>query len=162
MTTHSIPAVLVLALLTAAGWAIAGGAAGGAIAIAAVCLLHWPADVLTGCKPTVPNGPWIGLNQYRHLLVDLGAELPLLWVGWLAVRRSARAALQAPPAWWVPVIACAVQLAFLANLYAGSELFIGRREWTWHPNEGVLVFKRVPNTEKLSCRPPLRPRPLPD
>jgi hypothetical protein len=154
MVTHSVPAVLLLALTLSVTWTLAGGIRPGAVTLALVCLLHWPADVLTGCKPTAPSGPWVGFFMYRHPITDLAVELSLLWIGWLACRRRVGQPGRRVYRWWVPAIACALQLAFLASLYAGAEFFVGRREWTWHPGEGLLTLRRVYDTETLFCRPP--------
>ena len=49
---------------------------------------HWPADFITGTKPTWPGGPTVGLNLYGHLGWDALVESVLVVVCWLAYRRS--------------------------------------------------------------------------
>ena len=151
MLTHSIPAVAVLAFIIGGSRAIAGGSRASVLALALVCLLHWPADVFTGCKPTTLHGSWIGFSRYWWPISDLLVELSLVWIGWLVCRSRGRARSWAYR-WWVPTTATVLQLAFLANLYANSQFFLGRRVWTWRPHEGLLTFKRLaPKT--MICRP---------
>jgi hypothetical protein len=154
--SHSIGAVLVLAAMSAAAWLLtARGPRGGALALAAVCLLHWPADVYTGCKPLLDGRSWLGFIAYRDPVLDLFVELPILWGGWLLCRRlGLRRGLHGL---WMPLVATALQIAFLVSLYAGSEFFIGAREWTWHPREGLFTLKRVADPETLFCRAPVEP-----
>src|SRR5436305_11458516 len=68
MLSHSIPSVVLLSGAIAALWMLRGGSASGACILAVACLLHWPADMFTGCKPTVPGGPWFGFFNYRRPL----------------------------------------------------------------------------------------------
>lgn len=153
MLSHSIPAVAFWALAIGAAWAIRGGSRLGMLAVAVVCLLHWPADVFTGCKPTLTDGPWVGFFSYRWPLRDLLVELSLVWGGWLVCRRRIGGTSWAYR-WWVPATASVLQLAFLVSMYANAQFFIGRREWNWLPREGLLTLKRVP-TETMFCRPPV-------
>jgi hypothetical protein len=143
--SHSIPAVTILALAIAALWQLRGGNLIAAAIIALACLLHWPADVFTGCKPSILNGPWFGMLSYRRPVSDLLVEGALLIGGWLAARRRGFAIGRV----WL-VIAFAAQLAFLASMYVGAEFLIGDREWTWRPSVS-LVPKRQP-LESLVCR----------
>jgi len=145
--SHSIPVVSALALAIATIWALRRGNVTGAAIIALVCLLHWPADVFTGCKPTTFHGPWIGLTSYRRPINDLALEGAIFLTGWLIARRRGVGVSK----WWL-VAGFAVQLGFLATMYHGSEFFIGDREWIWKP-EISLVPQRQP-LETLSCRPP--------
>ena len=154
LLTHSIPAVLVLAALISVAYVLGGGIRGGAVALSIVCLTHWPADIFTGCKPTFSGGPWIGLIAYRYPVTDLVVELSLLWAGWSLCRRKVDDLTPLAFRWIAPAIATCFQLAFLASLYAGSEFFIGNREWTWHPSEGITTLRRMANTEELTCREP--------
>src|SRR5215472_3415535 len=87
MLSHSLPVVSALALAMAAGWLLRRGQPGAAAILAIACLLHWPADVFTGCKPTTFNGPWIGFTSYRRPVDDLLIEGALLVAGWLVARR---------------------------------------------------------------------------
>jgi hypothetical protein len=49
---------------------------------------HWPADFITGIKPTWPGGPTVGLLLYAHPLGDILVECALIVVCWLAYTRS--------------------------------------------------------------------------
>src|SRR5215467_2984262 len=124
--SHSIPAVTVLALVIGTLWRLRGGTFAGAAVLAIACLLHWPADVFTGCKPTTLHGPWIGLVSYRRPVNDLLLEGAILVGGWLFARKRGVAIRRR----WLAV-GFAVQLAFLISMYAGSEFFIGDHEWMW-------------------------------
>lgn len=152
MLSHSLPSVALLAAAIAGLWIFRGGTASGACVLAAACLLHWPADMFTGCKPTVPGGPWIGFVNYRRPLNDLALEIALLIGGWAFAKRS-RVAVRG---WWIALLVAA-QLGFLASMYAGSEFLIGDREWMWRPRERLAPQPHV--LETLACRPPEKPLP---
>jgi hypothetical protein len=49
---------------------------------------HWPADFITGKKPTWPGGPTVGLLLYAHPLGDVLVESAVIVLCWLAYRRS--------------------------------------------------------------------------
>lgn len=147
MVSHSVPSVLLLAAGIAGLWILRGGTASTACVLAIVCLLHWPADVFTGCKPTTPNGPWIGLVNYRRPLSDVALETALILGGWLLSKRvgfSIRGR-------WIAFL-FAAQLAFLLFMYHDAEFLIGNREWMWRPSVALLPKRHV--LERLSCRPP--------
>ena len=155
IASHSIPAVLVIGAVIALVAARRVGGLAGALTVIAVCFLHWQADVFTGCKPVFNSETWLGFIRYRHPAVDVSVELGLFVAGWLACRRTS-VARQKRFAYsvWILLAAAALQIAFLASMYAGSEFFIGRREWTWHPKEGIFAFRRVSDPETLRCRAP--------
>ena len=52
---------------------------------------HWPADFITGRKPTWPGGPIVGLQLYDHPLRDVVLESALVVVCWLIYCRSLQA-----------------------------------------------------------------------
>lgn len=87
MYSHSVPAVLVLAVLAGATQFKRQGI-GPALAVAAVVISHVLLDYLTGIKPTWPGGPFIGLEIYRHPVVDVIVESALIIVGWLWYRQT--------------------------------------------------------------------------
>ena len=147
LLSHSIPAVTILALAIAALWQLRGGNLVAAAFIALVCLLHWPADFFTGCKPTTFDGPWLGLISYRRPVSDLLVEGALLLGGWLAARRSGFAISRM----WL-VLGFVVQLAFMLSMYWQSEFFIGDREWTWKPSVSLVPKRSV--LEESVCRRP--------
>lgn len=147
MVSHSIPSVLLYALAIAVLWKIRGGSAASAAVLALACVLHWPADLFTGCKPTIPGGPWIGFNHYRRPVSDLLVEGALLVGGWAYARRSRFAIGKL-----LIAIVFAAQVAFLVWMYAGSQFVIGNREWMWKPSESLVPRPHV--LETLSCRAP--------
>jgi hypothetical protein len=149
IVSHSLPAVAFLAIAIASLWMLRGGAAPAAAVLALACLLHWPADVFTGCKPTTPHGPWIGFTHYRRPVSDLLVEGALLVGGWALARRGGfRIAKR-----WIAV-AFAAQLAFLLSMYFDAEFMIGKREWVWRPRESLVPKPQV--LETLVCRPPVQ------
>lgn len=143
--SHSILTVVAMGLILAVIWLLRGGNWVAAVVLAAVCALHWPADVFTGCKPTTFSGPWLGLVSYRRPVNDLLVEGALLMGGWLFARR--RGVLIGKK--WL-ALAIAVQLAFLLSTYWGAQFIIGDREWTWHPHESLVPQPHV--LEPTTCR----------
>jgi len=49
---------------------------------------HWPADYITGVKPTWPGGPMVGLGLYSRAGWDLVIESALVVLCWLVYRSS--------------------------------------------------------------------------
>jgi hypothetical protein len=95
---HALPWVALGAVL-AAGLAAALAAAvparlrddpraRAAVVAALAYASHWPADYLTGFKPTWPGGPMVGRQLYGRPLVDLAMEVAVVTAGWLLWRRS--------------------------------------------------------------------------
>jgi len=83
MLSHSIPAVLVLALL---GFGLYGAVTRdwkGALVVAGVVVSHMLLDWITGYKPTWPGGRMIGLQLYDHPIADFIAEGVAIVVGTL-------------------------------------------------------------------------------
>ena len=74
MLSHSIPAVLVLALLGFVAYGLVTRDWTGALVIGAVVISHMFLDWITGYKPTWPGGPMIGLQLYDHPVADFVAE----------------------------------------------------------------------------------------
>jgi hypothetical protein len=91
MFSHSIPAVLVQALL---GFGIYGALTRdwkGAFVVAGVVFSHMLLDWITGYKPTWPGGPMIGLRLYDYPIADFIAEgLALVSGTLLYTRMSSR------------------------------------------------------------------------
>ncbi|HZF67448.1 MAG TPA: hypothetical protein VEZ47_05395 [Gemmatirosa sp.] len=91
---HALPLLLAGAALAGAlaWWQVRSGRA--VALVAAAWLSHWPADWLTGLKPTYVGGPWLGLRWFEQRpWLDLAVEGALLVVGWLLWRRT----LPTPP-----------------------------------------------------------------
>ena len=92
--THSVPAVLVGAILSCALYAVVVGRSG-ALQILLGWLLHWPADLITGLKPIVGLNTLIGLDLYHAPLADFAVESAIVIVGCaLYARTFARTARQ--------------------------------------------------------------------
>lgn len=75
--SHSIPAVVIGAVVVAGAYAVVRGDAEGrreALAIALLYLAHWGVDFITGIKPTWPGGPMVGLKLYDHAAADFVLE----------------------------------------------------------------------------------------
>jgi hypothetical protein len=144
--SHSIVTVVAMGVALGAVWLLRGGGWRGAVVLALVCALHWPADVFTGCKPTTFDGPWLGLVSYRHPVSDLLVEGVLLVGGWLFVRRRGFPIGRK----WL-AIAIAGQLVFLLSMYRGAQFLIGEREWTWRPEQSLVPQRHV--LEDIPCRP---------
>ena len=88
MLSHSIPAVLLFALIGFVAYAAATRDWTGAMVIAAVVLSHIFLDWITGYKPTWPGGPMIGLKLYDHPVADFVAEGIVIFAGALLYGRT--------------------------------------------------------------------------
>src|SRR3569833_1409184 len=64
--SHSLISVGVCASVLAALYAAITRDAGWARLLWLTYALHWPADFITGHKPTWPGGPIVGLDLYTH------------------------------------------------------------------------------------------------
>jgi hypothetical protein len=81
MLSHSIPAVVLFALV---GFVLYGWRSDdwvGAAVLAAVILSHMFFDWITGDKPTWPGGPMIGFQLYEHPVADFVVEGAVIAVG---------------------------------------------------------------------------------
>lgn len=143
--SHSILTVAGMGLLLGIFWLLRGGSWMAAAVLAAVCVLHWPADVLTGCKPTTFDGPWLGLVSYRRPVNDLLVEGALLVGGWLFARRRGFPIAKR----WL-ALAVTAQLAFLISMYWGAQFIVGQHEWIWHPAQSLVPQPFV--LETTPCR----------
>ena len=115
MTSHSIVSVAIGSTLAALVYALWRGAAVDAAVVWLTYASHWPADYLTGLKPTWPGGPWLGLTLYSRPMVDLVMESVLVFACWVAYRRSLPPGARRHPAvYLVPIGLVAMQLAFTA------------------------------------------------
>ena len=87
--SHSLPAIAALAIVAAGVSGALTRRPGVALAVAAVILLHVPADWVTSSKVLWAGGPKLGVNLYRWPWADFLIELPVVVAGWFALRRSA-------------------------------------------------------------------------
>jgi membrane-bound metal-dependent hydrolase YbcI (DUF457 family) len=85
--SHSLVSVGIAATVVALIYYLATRVAPGAIAVWLTYVSHWPADFITGRKPTWPGGPTVGLMLYSHAPVDALVESLLVVLCWLAYRR---------------------------------------------------------------------------
>lgn len=53
-------------------------------------LSHWPADFITGIKPTWPGGPDVGIHLYERPIADAVLECAIVIICWMVYRRSLR------------------------------------------------------------------------
>src|SRR2546423_9945909 len=88
MLSHSVPAVLVFALVGFSWYALVTRDRTGALIIAAVVVSHLLLDWITGYKPTWPRGPMIGLQLYDHPIADFLAEGAVILVGAVLYART--------------------------------------------------------------------------
>jgi hypothetical protein len=88
MLSHSIPAVLLFAVVGFVAYAAATRDWTGALVVAAVILSHLLLDWITGYKPTWPGGPMIGLELYDHPLADFVAEGIVIFAGAMLYART--------------------------------------------------------------------------
>jgi len=88
MLSHSVPAVLFLALGGFTWYTLVTRDWGGGLVIAAVIVSHMFLDWVTGSKPTWPGGPMIGLRLYDHPIADFVTEGMVILIGALLYART--------------------------------------------------------------------------
>ena len=88
MLSHSVPSVLIFALLGFTGYTLVTRDWTGGLVIAAVIVSHMLLDWITGYKPTWPGGPMIGLQLYDYPIADFVAEGATVVVGSLLYART--------------------------------------------------------------------------
>jgi membrane-bound metal-dependent hydrolase YbcI (DUF457 family) len=86
--SHSLVSVGLGATVVALCYYLWSRAPGDSLTLWLVYLSHWPADFITGIKPTWPGGPNVGLLLYAHPIADIVLESVLVVVCWLVYRRS--------------------------------------------------------------------------
>jgi hypothetical protein len=79
MFTHSVPAVVIGAVLATALWSLTKRP--GARLLGLGWLLHWPADLLTGLKPVLFPTPLVGLDLYKLPVLDFLLESVVVAIG---------------------------------------------------------------------------------
>src|SRR4051794_33647705 len=62
--SHSLVSVVIVASVAAIAYWLARRDGAGALAVWLTYASHWPADFITGVKPTWPGGPDVGLYLY--------------------------------------------------------------------------------------------------
>lgn len=85
--SHSLVSVGLIATVTALTVFLWRRSGADALAVWLVYVSHWPADYLTGLKPTWPGGPTVGLQLYDRPVIDWTMELALLAACWLVYRK---------------------------------------------------------------------------
>src|SRR3954467_5837244 len=74
LLSHSIPAVLLFAIIGFAAYSVTTRDLKGALIVSGVVLSHLILDWVTGSKPTWPGGPMVGLRLYDHPTADFVVE----------------------------------------------------------------------------------------
>ena len=113
--SHSLVSVAIGATLVALVYLLATRQRLDAAAVWLTYVSHWPADYITGLKPTWPGGPTVGLYLYARPFQEFCVEAVVVIVCWFAYRRSLP--LQArhrAVGLLIPIGLIAMQIAFLA------------------------------------------------
>jgi hypothetical protein len=114
--SHSLVSVGIGATVVALAYYLATRLRSEAVVVWLAYLSHWPADFLTGLKPTWPGGPTVGLFLYSRPMVDALLEISVILLCWIAYRRSLPAvARNRLLGLLVPAGLIAMHLAFLAT-----------------------------------------------
>lgn len=72
--THSIPALVIGALVSAGAYALFARRRSDAMAVFLGWMLHWPADFFTGLKPILGLDTRVGLDLYHLPFADFALE----------------------------------------------------------------------------------------
>lgn len=113
MLSHSIVSVGIGATLAAVIYWLASRRVAEASVVWLTYASHWPADFITGIKPTWPGGPQVGLMLYSHVLADVVVECALIALCFFFYRRSlAPEARRRAIVWLVPFGLIAMQIAY--------------------------------------------------
>jgi hypothetical protein len=88
MLTHSVPAVLIFAVVGGIATRVATNRWDAAKIVALLIISHYFADLLTGFKPTFPGMPRIGLELYRRPALDFILESAVILWGWWMYRST--------------------------------------------------------------------------
>lgn len=141
--SHSIPAIAIEALGLSMVWYLRHGGIRQASLLGLVALLHWPADLLTGCKETWPGGGVIGLAMYQHPEIDFVVELGLVALALFWVKSDHGAA---QPREWLSgrrgfLILVALQLVATGIIVATSTFRFRGEDWQWTPALGLARFR---------------------
>jgi membrane-bound metal-dependent hydrolase YbcI (DUF457 family) len=113
--SHSLVSVAVCATLVASVYWLFTRATADAVVVWLTYASHWPADFITGIKPTWPGGPDVGLLLYTNPVLDTIVEWTVVVLCWLVYRRSLPTENRNRPlVYAVPVLLCALQIGFHA------------------------------------------------
>jgi hypothetical protein len=85
--SHSLISVGLMATVVSLAVLLGRRSRADAVAVWLLYVSHWPADFITGLKPTWPGGPEVGLQLYDHLWWDAALELALLAACWIVYRK---------------------------------------------------------------------------
>jgi hypothetical protein len=118
--SHSIPSVLVVALLVGAMAAVRWRSLATGLTLSATYALHLPADYLTGYKPLWLGGPHFGLQLYDQPRMDFVLEAVVIVIGWSLWRRTLPLRGRNRPAAWL-------LLAGLIAIQIGADLIFMAR-----------------------------------
>lgn len=88
--SHSLISIGACATLVAGVYAAITRDFAGAALVWLTYALHWPADFITGHKPTWPGGPIVGLDFYTHRRLVWVVDLAVFAAGWSIYRRRPR------------------------------------------------------------------------
>jgi len=86
--SHSLLSVALGATLCGLLYWLWSRNAGDALVVSLAYASHWPADLITGVKPTWPGGPMVGFGLYSRPGWDLLVESVLVVLCWLVYRQS--------------------------------------------------------------------------
>jgi len=90
--SHSLPSLAIGATLVAVIYAAVSrnGAqrVSESLMLFALYVSHWPADFITGLKPTWPGGPVVGLLLYDHPAADAAVECAIILACCIVYRRT--------------------------------------------------------------------------
>jgi len=93
--SHSLLSVFIGATLLSAGYFAVRRDGRDAIAIWLTYVSHWPADFITGHKPTWPGGPIVGLDFYDRQPWEWLLEFVVLATCWLIYSKRRKLSLPA-------------------------------------------------------------------
>jgi hypothetical protein len=120
--SHSLVSVGIGASLTALIYWLTTRQPADAAVVWLTYVSHWPADFITGLKPTWPGGPTVGLHLYAHPMWDALLECALVVACWLAYRRTLAAPTRRRAILLlIPLGLIAMQIAFEAVQYGRVE-----------------------------------------
>lgn len=113
MLSHSLPAALLISVVSACLALAAGQGLARSGVVGAVALSHVGVDYLTSRLPLWPAGPVVGLHLYRVAAVDFTLEALVIITGWVLYRRSLDPlSRDSGAAWAVLGVLMASQLVF--------------------------------------------------